>query len=80
MATAAGKAAFWDMAGTVDAPKMIALEGEFAMTKRRCAGTKNPGPRAEGWQLFRVVLLVNNAGIDDELLGGVMGSQIRAMT
>src|ERR1700735_1439137 len=28
VATAAGKAAFWDMAGTVDGPKVIALEGE----------------------------------------------------
>src|ERR1700733_13348866 len=33
VATAAGKAAFWDMAGAKDAPKVIAFEGEFAMTE-----------------------------------------------
>src|SRR5438105_12961386 len=33
IATAAGKAAFWDVAGAaIDAPKVIAVEGEFAMT------------------------------------------------
>ncbi len=33
VATAAGKAAFWDMVGATDSPKVIALEGEFAMTE-----------------------------------------------
>src|ERR1700691_5898357 len=33
IATAAGKAAFWDMAGAAYNPKIIALEGEFAMTE-----------------------------------------------
>src|SRR6202050_4534559 len=34
IATAAGKAAFWDMAGaSIAAPKIIAFEGEFAMTE-----------------------------------------------
>ena len=32
IATAAGKAAFWDMVGAPDSLKIIALEGEFAMT------------------------------------------------
>ena len=35
LATAAGKAAFWDMMGAdIDSPKIVAFEGEFAM----CAG------------------------------------------
>src|SRR5438874_9167884 len=35
LATAAGKAAFWDIVGTSGprSPKVIALEGEFAMTE-----------------------------------------------
>src|ERR1019366_4048018 len=34
IATAAGKAAFWDVAGaSINAPKVIAFEGEFAMTE-----------------------------------------------
>ena len=34
IATAAGKAAFWDMAGaSMVGPKIIAFEGEFAMTE-----------------------------------------------
>src|SRR5205814_2902106 len=32
VATAAGKAAFWDFIGAPSSPKVIALEGEFAMT------------------------------------------------
>ena len=33
-ATAASKAAFWDIAGArIDGPKVIAFEGEFAMTE-----------------------------------------------
>jgi hypothetical protein len=33
IATAAGKAAFWDIAGAPASPKVIALEGEFALTE-----------------------------------------------
>src|ERR1700755_148752 len=33
IATAAGKAAFWDFIGAPSSPKVIALEGEFAMTE-----------------------------------------------
>ena len=32
IATAAGKAAFWDMVGAPDSLKIIAIEGEFALT------------------------------------------------
>ena len=32
IAAAAGKAAFWDMVGAHDTPKVVAFEGEFAMT------------------------------------------------
>ena len=50
VATAAGKAAFWDMVGAADAPKIIALEGEFAMTEGPCPGTQDPGLGAAGGQ------------------------------
>jgi len=44
VATAAGKAAFWDMAGTGDGPKVVVLEGEFAMTRRPCPGNSRLRP------------------------------------
>jgi hypothetical protein len=33
IATAAGKAAFWDVVGAPESPKVIALENEFALTE-----------------------------------------------
>ena len=50
VATASGKAAFWDFVGADDSLKVIALEGEFAMTEGACAGVEDPGDGAAGWQ------------------------------
>jgi len=72
IATAGGKAAFWDMAGAVDAPKIIALEGEFAMTEGHAQELKTQALALKVGKRLRVILSDNNAGIDDVLLGGVI--------
>jgi transketolase len=72
IATAAGKAAFWDIAGAADTPKIIALEGEFAMTEGHAQELKTQALALQVGKRLRVVLSDNNAGIDDVLLGGVV--------
>lgn len=72
VATAAGKAAFWDMVGAADAPKVIALEGEFAMTEGHAQELKTQALALQVGKRLRVILSDNNAGIDDVLLGGVI--------
>jgi transketolase len=72
IATAAGKAAFWDMAGAADTPKIIALEGEFAMTEGHAQELKTQALALQVGKRLRVILSDNNAGIDDVLLGGVI--------
>jgi len=72
IAPAAGKAAFWDMAGAKDTPKIIALEGEFAMTEGHAQELKTQALALKVGKRLRVVLSDNNAGIDDVLLGGVI--------
>ena len=75
VATAAGKAAFWDMAGTADGPKVVALEGEFAMTEGHAQELKTQAVALQVGKRLRIILSDNNAGIDDKLLGGVVGGQ-----
>ncbi|HWM62339.1 MAG TPA: hypothetical protein VNN98_09300, partial [Rhizomicrobium sp.] len=75
VATAAGKAAFWDMAGAKDTPKIIALEGEFAMTEGHAQELKTQALALQVGKRLRVILSDNNAGIDDVLLGGVVPKQ-----
>jgi len=75
VATAAGKAAFWDMAGAADTPKIIALEGEFAMTEGHAQELKTQALALQVGKRLRVILSDNNAGIDDVLLGGVISKQ-----
>src|SRR3569833_3028037 len=73
VATAAGKAAFWDMAGAgIDAPKIIALEGEFAMTEGQAQELKTQALAMQVGKRMRIYLSDNNAGIDDALHGGVI--------
>ena len=73
VATAAGKAAFWDMAGAAsDAPKIIALEGEFAMTEGHAQELKTQALAMQVGKRMRIFLSDNNAGIDDVLHGGVI--------
>jgi len=72
VASAAGKAAFWDMMGTEDTPKIIAFEGEFAMTEGHAQELKTQALALSVGKRLRIVLSDNNAGIDDVLLGGVI--------
>jgi transketolase len=72
IATAAGKAAFWDIVGAADTPKIMALEGEFAMTEGHAQELKTQALALQVGKRLRVILSDNNAGIDDVLLGGVI--------
>ena len=79
IATAAGKAAFWDVAGAaIDAPKVIAFEGEFAMTEGHAQELKTQALALKVGKRLRVMISDNNAGIDDSLLGGVVDSKYAA--
>jgi transketolase len=73
IATAAGKAAFWDVAGAaVEAPKIIAFEGEFALTEGHAQELKTQALALKVGKRLRVMISDNNAGIDDSLIGGVI--------
>ncbi len=75
IATAAGKAAFWDVAGAPDSPKVIALEGEFALTEGHAQELKTQALALQVGKRLRVMVSDNNAGIDDCLIGGVIAVQ-----
>jgi len=77
IASAAGKAAFWDVVGAPSSPKVIALEGEFAMTEGHAQELKTQALALQVGKRLRVILSDNNAGIDDVLLGGVVPSKFR---
>jgi len=77
VATAAGKAAFWDIAGapTSSSPKIMALEGEFALTEGHAQEFKTQALALQVGKRLRLLFSDNNAGIDDSLLGGVIASR-----
>src|SRR5947209_2411597 len=77
LATAAGKAAFWDLVGATGprSPKVIALEGEFAMTEGHAQELKTQALALQVGKRLRVMLSQNNAGIDDALIGGVIAQK-----
>ena len=73
IATAAGKSAFWDVIGApIEAPKVIAFEGEFAMTEGHAQEVKTQALAMKVGKRLRIMLSDNNAGIDDALVGGVI--------
>jgi transketolase len=73
IASAAGKAAFWDIVGApMGTPKVIAFEGEFAMTEGHAQELKTQAMALQVGKRLRIFLSDNNAGIDDSLLGGVV--------
>ncbi len=72
IATAAGKALFWDYAGAPPGLKVVALEGEFALTEGHAQELKNVALAQQVGKRLRVLLSHNNAGIDDSLIGGVV--------
>jgi transketolase len=78
IATAAGKAAFWDFIGAGQHPKIIALEGEFAMTEGHAQELKTQALALQVGKRLRILLSDNNAGIDDALLGGVIARKYDA--
>jgi transketolase len=75
IATSAGKAAFWDMMGAPDSLKVMAIEGEFAMTSGHSQEMKTQAMAQQVGKRLRILLSYNNAGIDDELVGGVIKPQ-----
>src|SRR5262249_57525046 len=76
IATAAGKAAFWDIMGApMGTPKIMAFEGEFAMTEGHAQEIKTQAIALQVGKRLRIFLSDNNAGIDDSLIGGVVASK-----
>lgn len=77
IATAAGKAAFWDCVGaaSLNSPKVIAFEGEFALTEGHAQELKTQALALQVGKRLRILLSSNNAGIDDSLLGGVISTR-----
>ena len=72
IATAAGKAAFWDIMGAPDSLKILAIEGEFAMTSGHAQEMKTTAVAQQVGKRLRILLSYNNAGIDDELIGSII--------
>ena len=72
VATSAGKAAFWDFIGAPSSPKVIAFEGEFAMTEGHAQELKTQALALQVGKRLRILFSYNNAGIDDSLCGGVL--------
>jgi transketolase len=76
IATAAGKAAFWDIVGaSIESPKIIAFEGEFAMCAGHAQELKTQAIALQTGKRLRIMFSDNNAGIDDALLGGVVNDK-----
>ncbi len=71
-ATTAGKALFWDFAGAPASAKVIVIEGEFAMTAGHAQEMKTVAMAQEVGKRLRLLLSYNNAGIDSQLIGGVV--------
>ncbi|MDE0038168.1 MAG: hypothetical protein OXU77_11540 [Gammaproteobacteria bacterium] len=76
IATAAGKAAFWDFMGAGDSPKIVGIEGEFAMTSGHSQELKTQAVAQQVGKRLRILLSFNNAGIDDSLIGGVVAESM----
>jgi transketolase len=75
IATAAGKAAFWNFIGAPSSPKVIAFEGEFAMTEGHAQELKTQALALQVGKRLRILFSSNNSGIDDSLLGGVIAEK-----
>jgi transketolase len=76
LALAAGKAAFWDVMGApISGPKVIAFEGEFALTEGHAQELKTQAMALKNGKRLRIMISDNNAGIDDSLIGGVVDAK-----
>ena len=78
IATSAGKALFWDVIGAPRTLKVIAIEGEFALTSGHSQELKTQAVAHQVGKRLRILLSFNNAGIDAELVGNVIGPQFEA--
>ena len=78
IATAPGKAAFWDIVGAPDSLKVLAIEGEFAMTSGHAQEMKTQSLAQQVGKRLRILFSFNNAGIDDELIGSIIKPQYDA--
>ena len=78
IAASAGKAAFWNIVGGPSSLKVIALEGEFALTEGHAQELKTQALALQVGKRLRILLSDNNAGIDDVLLGGVVDRKFDA--
>src|SRR5207244_4973546 len=73
---AGGNAAFWETVGARrGTPKVMAREGEFAMTEGHAQELKTQALALQVGKRLRIFLSDNNAGIDDSLIGGVVSSR-----
>ena len=61
------------------APKIIALEGEFAMTEGHAQELKTQALALQVGKRLRVILSDNNAGIDDVAAGRRDPQQVRRL-
>ena len=77
IATAAGKATFWNFLDAPESLKVLALEGEFAMTEGHAQELKTQALAMQVGKRLRILLSYNNAGIDDTLVGGVIDSKYK---
>jgi transketolase len=79
IATAAGKAAFWNIIGApMGSPKVVAFEGEFAMCAGHAQELKTQAIALQVGKRLRIFFSDNNAGIDDSLIGGVVNRKFEA--
>jgi len=69
IAASAGKAAFWNIVGGPSSLKVIALEGEFALTEGHAQELKTQALALQVGKRLRILLSDNNAGIHHVLLG-----------
>jgi len=76
VATAAGKAAFWDFLGAASgSPKIVAFEGEFALASGHAQELKTQAIALQVGKRLRIFFSNNNAGIDDAFIGGVVSEK-----
>ncbi len=76
---AAGKAMFWDTIGAPSSLKVIAMEGEFALTEGHAQEMKTTAVAQQVGKRLRILFSNNNAGIDDRLIAedGVIKSKYK---
>ena len=82
IATAAGKAAFWDIVGApMGAPKVIAFEGEFAMTEGHAQELKTQALALQGRQAAaRSCSPTTTPASTIRCIGGVIDTQVRRLS